>query len=91
MELSIVEGEPEVLSTSLRSWKMVSIPVGRIVVVFFMVADTRHKRSQGGPFLAEIAEDVPNWLLLAHLLRVHACVGDITSQEDKVKWINQMG
>ena len=56
VKLSIIEGKPEVGLARVLPWKLVPGCIGRVIIVFLMVPNPRHKRSVRSKRLSELSE-----------------------------------
>lgn len=85
MNLSIIKREVEIGLLREGTWQDVPIEVCCEVIIAFVIANPRHKGSIGCKFLSQFTKKIPNWCTLSSLFAVHACIGNIPSQEDKRK------
>lgn len=55
-----------------------------------MVTDPRHKGNLSSPRFSQLTKQIPHWFQFTFLLRVHSCVGNISSEKHEVKWVGEM-
>ena len=90
VNLCVIEREETIGLAWELARKDVSVGVGRVVIVGFVVAHSRHERSVCRKLLGEFPEEIPDWLAFSFCHAVHPGIGNISSQEDKVEGFGEV-
>ena len=90
MGLSIVEGEEKIRLTWKLPGQNVSIWVWGIIIVGFVISHSWHEGCVGCKLFCELSEKVPDRFILSFFDVIHASIGDISCEEDKVEGFDKV-
>ena len=90
MYLPVIERKPKIFLTFLFSGQNVSMSVSCVVVVFLVIAISRHERRVSCKRFGKFPVEIPNRLKLSNFLRIHTSISNISRQKNKVERMNKM-